>query len=83
VASRTGFSIAQVRQAINTTAQPRSGRLPAFFHKEDFLQLLVTLFKGAYREYTIWSTLRRLGYRRYVACRKPIILEETRQARLA
>ncbi|KAK2036613.1 hypothetical protein LZ31DRAFT_483268, partial [Colletotrichum somersetense] len=103
ISSRTGFSITQVKnalQASTASAQPRSGRPPALSHEEEqqlveyitsshqgrltsFLQLSVILFKGAYREYMIRSTLCRLGYCRYVARQKPIITEETRQARLA
>lgn len=48
-----------------------------------FLQLSIILFNGIYGEYTIRSTLRRLGYRRYVARQKPILTEVTRQKRLA
>ncbi|KAK2036901.1 hypothetical protein LZ31DRAFT_560847, partial [Colletotrichum somersetense] len=62
-------------------------RRPADCHTKQLSDInrirILTLFKGAYGEYTIWSTLCRLGYRRYVACQKPIILEETRQAWLA
>ena len=35
-----------------------------------FLELSTTLFNGAFGEYAIRSTLRRLGYSRYVAYRK-------------
>ncbi|KAK2036139.1 hypothetical protein LZ31DRAFT_561357, partial [Colletotrichum somersetense] len=65
------------QQLVKYVTSLHQGRLASF------LQLSVILFKGAYREYTIQSTFCRLGYRRYVAWQKPIITEETRQARLA
>ncbi|KZL88190.1 beta- -glucosidase, partial [Colletotrichum incanum] len=101
IASQTGFTVAQVKQALkSSTAQPRSGRPPALSQQEEeqlveyvtssqqgrlasFLQLSVILFNGIYGEYTIRSTLRRLGFRRYVARQKPILTEDTRQKRLA
>lgn len=47
-----------------------------------FLELSTKLFDGAFGEYAIRSTLRRLGYRRYVAYRKPPISDKNRQLRL-
>ncbi|KAK1986467.1 hypothetical protein LZ30DRAFT_705363 [Colletotrichum cereale] len=36
IASRTGFSIAQVKQAVKSpTARPQSGRPPALSHKQE------------------------------------------------
>ncbi|KAK2045688.1 hypothetical protein LZ31DRAFT_552979, partial [Colletotrichum somersetense] len=47
------------QQLVEYVTSSHQGRLASF------LQLSVILFKGAYGEYTIRSTLCRLGYRRY------------------
>lgn len=48
-----------------------------------FVDLASHLFGGKYGEYAIRYTLRRRGYRRYIARRKPPITEANRQKRLA
>ncbi len=47
-----------------------------------FLQLSLVLFTGNFGEYVIRYTLRTLGYKRYVAYRKPPISEKNRCLRL-
>ena len=47
-----------------------------------FLKISQIVFNGNYGQYAIRSTLRRLGYKRYVARRKPAISEKNRLFRL-
>jgi len=94
IASLTGYSIGQIKRAINDPVpRPRSGRPPVMNTEQQqelvefvtaseknrrmgFLQLSRTLFNGRFGEYAIRSTLRRLGFRRYVIYRKPPISEK-------
>ncbi|KDN65753.1 hypothetical protein CSUB01_07534 [Colletotrichum sublineola] len=73
----SALSPEQEQQLVEYVTSSQQGRLATF------LQLSCWLFQGIFGEYTIRSTLRRLGFRRHVARRKPIISEATRQARLA
>ncbi|OBR11336.1 hypothetical protein CH63R_03632 [Colletotrichum higginsianum IMI 349063] len=67
----------QEEDLVEYVTSSQQGRLASF------LQLSVVLFNGAYGEDAIRSTLRRLGYRRYVARQKPLLSEATREKRLA
>ncbi|KAF6802683.1 hypothetical protein CPLU01_16146, partial [Colletotrichum plurivorum] len=48
-----------------------------------FLQLSIALFNAVFGMYAIRAALRRLGFKRCIARRKPPINEQTRQRRLA
>lgn len=50
--------------------------------RASFLQLSLTLFNAEYGAYVIRYTLRRLGFKRYVARKKPPITEANRVKRL-
>jgi hypothetical protein len=50
--------------------------------RASFLALSLILFGAIFGVYTIRNTLRRLGFARHVAVRKPVITEKTRRARL-
>ena len=51
--------------------------------RRTYLELSIFLFNQKYGESAIRSTLRRLGYKRYIALRKPPISEKNRLLRLA
>jgi hypothetical protein len=61
---------------LNSSRLQKKGRRASWF------ELSALLFDGKYGAYAIRSTLRRLGFKRYVAQRKPPINEATREKRL-
>ncbi|KAL0936848.1 uncharacterized protein CTRU02_209064 [Colletotrichum truncatum] len=67
----------QEAQLVEYIVSSKAGR------RASFLELSVLLLKGQFGAYAIRATLRRLGFKRYIARRKPPITEETRQKRLA
>ncbi|KAF6816267.1 hypothetical protein CSOJ01_03116 [Colletotrichum sojae] len=66
----------QEEQLVEYVTSSQQGRLATF------LQLSQVLFNAVFCECTIRSTLRRLGFKRYVARQKSVISKETRQMRL-
>lgn len=71
------LSEAEQAELIEYITSSKAGR------RASFLALSQTLFNGQHGEFTIRSTLRRLGYTRHIAIRKPVITEKTRRIRLA
>ncbi|KAK8038141.1 transposable element tc1 transposase [Apiospora phragmitis] len=64
-------------ELVSFVTSSKEGRRASFF------QLSVILFQSLFGVYVIRSTLRRLGFKRYTARRKPPISETNRQKRLA
>lgn len=67
----------QEEQLVEYVTSSKEGR------RATFLQLSVVLFNAVFGVYAIRAALRRLGFHRYIARRKPPITEDNRQKRLA